>query len=160
MKKYLSIVKSKIFWFLLMFALSSIALVTGHQTLGAIFMIYPVILTIIGLIFGAIVNPIREYKDHRRYLGYKSMVSGRVTCNNEIVDTVKVVVRNADGSYDIDTRNYFTVSNMNGNYSIPHIKAGKFICTAYHKGYLLFEKPFTISNSECVIINIELLKED
>jgi len=134
----------------------------GYPTLGAIFMTYPVGLTLVGIAYGFVINPIREHKDLKRYLSYKGVVSGTVTCkedNEEKLHTVKVVVKNADVEFDIDASNYYVFTDFNGRYSIPHVKNGNLIITAYKKGYLLFEESFKIVDSESVNIDINMIKE-
>ena len=159
MKKYLIIFSSELFWFFLSFGLSCVSLMLGYPILGAIFMIYPVVLTLVGIAYGFIINPLREHRDNKRYLSYTGKITGRVLCDGKPVATVKVVVRNASGEFDIDTSNYYVVTDLNGYYTIPHIKNGDFVCSAWERGYSSFEKPFKISNSETINIDINLNKE-
>lgn len=156
---FMKILKGKIFWFLVTFGLSSVSFMLGYPILGAIFMVYPVVLTLIGIAYGFIINPLREHKDHKRYMSYTGKITGRVLCDGEPVGTVKVVVRNASGEFDIDTSNYYVVTDLNGYYTIPHIKNGDFVCSAWKNGYSSFEKPFKISNSETINIDINMTKE-
>ncbi len=159
MKKYLTVFRSKLFWYFFTFALSCVSLMLGYEILGAIFMIYPVVLTLIGIAYGAIINPIREYKDNKRYLSYSGKLTGRVLCDGEPIGVVKVVARLASGEIDIDTSNYHVFTDAEGYYTIPHIKNGDFICCAWERGYSNFEAPFKISNSETINIDINLKRD-
>jgi hypothetical protein len=158
MKKYLSILKNKIFWFVMCFALSSLSLMLGYNILGALFMVYPVLLTLIGIVYGAILNPIREYRDNKRYLSYQAVVTGQTICDGIPVPMAKVVIANANGVYDIDTSNYYTFSDKNGNFSIPHVKNGEFVCRSWKNGYSSKDQKFTIVDSESISLTIELYK--
>lgn len=155
----MKIFSNKIFWFLLTFGLSCLFLMLGFPTIGAIFMVYPVVLTLVGIAYGAIINPIREYKDRKRYLSYRGNVSGSVTCDGNLLDTVKIVIKNADIEFDIDASNYYAFTDFNGSYNIPHVKNGNLIITAYKRGYLNYEKSFKLLNSESINIDIILIKE-
>lgn len=155
----MKIFKNKIFWFLVTFGLSCVSLMLGHPIIGAVFMVYPVVLTLVGIAYGFIINPIRDHRNNKRYMSYKAVVSGLVTCDGDILDTVKIVIKNADIEFDIDASNYYAFTDLKGCYSILHVKDGNLIITAYKRGYLPFEKSFKVSNSESLTIDINMTKE-
>lgn len=161
MKKYLPILRSKIFWYLVCFALASVSLLLGSNLLGGLFMIYPVVLTLIGIVYGAILNPLRERQDLKRYLSYSAHVTGQVVCNGQPVPLAKVVIGYLDGTHDTDTRNYYTLSDESGHFKIPHVKDGDFICQSWKTGNgqsLTGHQEIKISDSKSIDILINMIE--
>lgn len=158
MKKLLQIINNKIFLVLLSFLLTTLTLKFVGE-IGWVFMLYPVIILITGIIYGAILNPIREHKELKRYLSYKGVLSGTVKSKGEPIPFSKVVIHNPLNRFDIDASNYYVFTDKEGKFTIPHVKDGELICVAYHNGYEFFSQKFTMSNSQQVNIDIELIEK-
>jgi len=124
-------------------------------------MLYPVFIVLKSMLYGFILNPIREHRDLKRYLSYKGILKGTVKCNGEPLKYSKVVISQPSNTEEVnrfDLSNYHVISDKNGNFEIPHVKDGELICTAYHSGYEIFSQNFTMSNSQTINIDIELIK--
>ena len=157
MEKLKQIINNKVLLVVLSFFLTALALKLFGE-IGWIFMLYPLIIFFVGLTYGAILNPIREHRELKRYLSYKGTLTGTVKCKGEPIIMTKVVIHNPLDQFDIDASNYYVFTDKNGHFEIPHVKDGELICVAYHGGYEKFEQKFTMKNSECVNIEVELVE--
>lgn len=155
MEKLKKIINNKIFLVLLSFFLTALTL-KFFGDIGWIFMTYPLIIFFVGFTYGAILNPIREHRELKRYLSYKGTLTGTVKCEGEPVGFTKVVIHNPLDQFDIDASNYYVFTDKNGKFEIPHVKNGELICVAFHSGYEYFSQKFTMTNSQSVNIDIEL----
>lgn len=155
MENIKSIITNKFFLIFISFMLTALALKLIGE-IGWIFMLYPVIYLITGIIYGAILNPIREYKQNKRYLSYKGVLKGTVSCMGNPIPMTKVVIHNPKDQFDIDASNYYTFTDVNGRFEIPHVKEGILDCVAYHNGYDIFNQSFTIIGDRIFEIDIEL----
>jgi len=157
MKNLKKIINNKIFLVLLSFFLTALTLKFVGE-IGWIFMLYPLTIFFVGMTYAIILNPLREHRELKRYLSYKGKLTGTVKCKGEPVGFTKVVIHNPLDQFDIDASNYYVFTDKDGNFEIPHVKNGELICVAYHGGYEKFSQKFTITNSSCVNIDIELIE--
>lgn len=155
MKKIKSIITNKVFLIVLSFLLTALSLKFIGE-IGWIFMLYPVIFLITGMLYGFILNPLREHRELKRYLSYKGVLTGTVKCEGQPIKFAKVAIHNPLNKFDIDASNYYAFTDNNGKFEIPHVKDGELICIAYHNGYEFYNQNFTMANSQKVNIDIEL----
>lgn len=156
---------NKIFLTLLSFALTTIALSTIGD-IGWIFMAFPVYMVIMGIVYGFILNPLRDKRNTERYLDYKGVLYGRVTYRNKPLSMAKVVISRdtIDGTNEsfsdrYDFSNYHTSTDNDGKFIIPHVRNGNLKCIALLKGYQQYETFFTMSDDNSIIeLEIKLLK--
>jgi hypothetical protein len=155
MNKIKAIISNKVFLILLSFLLTTLSLKFIGE-IGWIFMLYPVFIVLKGMLYGFILNPLREHRDLKRYLSYKGILTGTVKCNGEPVYGAKVAINNPLYKFDIDASKYHIFTDKNGKFEIPHVKDGELICVAYNNGYEFYSQKFTMTNSQKVNIDIEL----
>lgn len=156
---------NKIFLTLLSFALTTVALITIGE-IGWIFMAFPVYMVIMGIVYGFILNPLRDRRNTKRYLSYKGVLKGRVTYRNKPLSMVNVGIGNdtIDGVNEsvadrYDFSNYHTLTDDDGNFTIPYVRNGNLKCVALLNGYQKYETFFTMSDDISVIdLEIKLLK--
>jgi hypothetical protein len=155
------IITNKIFLTLLSFLLTAIAL-NLFGDIGWLFMLYPCYIVIMGIIYGFILNPLRERRNTKRYLSHTGVLEGRITYNGEPLKYGRVGVSQPSNTKEdnrLDLSNYHVIADANGYYRIPHIYNGDFKCIAIIKGYKRFESDFTISDSsKHIVLNIQLEK--
>jgi hypothetical protein len=153
------LITNKIFLTILSFLLTAITLKLFGD-IGWVFMIYPCYIVIMGIIYGFIINPLRDYRNKNKYLSHTGVLEGRVTHKGEPIRFIKVVVQhpsNTDDSNKYNLSNYYTLTDDNGYFRIPHIYNGNFKCVTLSNGYKPFEADFTISNSNNkVLLDINL----
>ena len=156
---------NKIFLTLLSFGLTAIALSTIGD-IGWIFMAFPVYMVIMGIVYGFILNPLRDRRNTKRYLSYKGVLKGNVTYRKKPLGMVSVCIAkdsidNLDEGYDerYDFSNYHTLTDNDGNFTIPYVRNGNLKCVAYLKEYQKYETFFTITDENSVVdLEIKLLK--
>jgi len=158
MEKIKSIINNKVFLTILSFALTVLTLKFVGE-IGWVFMLYPLIILFTGMLYGFILNPLRERRELKRYLSYKGTVTGTVKYEGNPIFTAKVVISNPLDNFDIDASNYFTVTDINGRFEIPHVKNGDLICKAYKNGYEYYSQEFKMENYKPVNIEINLIKK-
>lgn len=155
------IITNKIFLTLLSFLLTTISLKLFGD-IGWLFMIYPCYIVIMGIIYGFILNPLRDRRNTQKYLSHVGVLEGRITYNGEPLKYSKICVSQPSNTKEdnrFDLSNYYAISDANGYYRIPHIYNGDFKCIAIVKGYKPFESDFTISDSNNhIVLNIQVEK--
>jgi len=148
---------NKIFLTLLSFALTTIALSTIGD-IGWIFMAFPVYMVIMGIVYGFILNPLRDKRNTERYLNYKGVLHGRVTYRNKPLSMAGVGI-NESMADRYDFSNYHTLTDNDGKFIFPHVRNGNLKCVALLNGYQKYETFFTMSDDNSVIeLEIKLLK--
>jgi hypothetical protein len=155
------IITNKIFLTLLSFLLTTISL-NLFGDIGWVFMLYPCYIVIMGIIYGFIINPLRDRRNVKKYLTHNGVLEGRITYNGEPLKYIKVVVQQPSNTREedkFDLSNYHVLTDAKGYFRIPHIYNGNFKCVALLSGYKPFESDFTISNSNNIVkLNIEAKK--
>lgn len=155
------IITNKIFLTLLSFLLTTISLKLFGD-IGWVFMLYPCYIVIMGIIYGFILNPLRDRRNVKKYLTHNGVLEGRITYNGKPLKYIKVVVQQPSNTREedkFDLSNYYVLTDARGYFRIPHIYNGNFKCVALLDGYKPFESDFTISNSNnTVTLNIEAEK--
>ena len=155
------IITNKIFLTLLSFLVTTITLKLFGD-IGWVFMIYPCYIVIMGIIYGFIINQLRDHRNTDRYLSHSGVLEGRVSYNGKPLKYIKVGVAQPSNTREdnrFDLSNYHTSTDVNGYFRIPHIYNGDFKCVALLDGYKPFESDFTISDSnKKVILNIQAEK--
>ena len=155
------IITNKIFLTLLSFLLTTISL-NLFGDIGWVFMLYPCYIVIMGIVYGFIINPLRDHRNTKKYLSHNGVLEGRITYNGEPLKYGRVGVSQHSNTKEdnrFDLSNYHVIADANGYYRIPHIYNGDFKCIAIIKGYKRFESDFTISDSsKHIVLNIQLEK--
>jgi hypothetical protein len=155
------IITNKIFLTLLSFLVTTITLKLFGD-IGWIFMLYPCYIVIMGIIYGFIINPLRDHRNTQKYLSHNGVLEGRITYNGEPLKYIKVGVGQPSNTQEdnrFDLSNYHTSTDVNGYFRIPHIYNGNFKCVALLDGNKRFESDFTISDANNkVILNIQAEK--
>jgi hypothetical protein len=155
------IITNKIFLTLLSFLLTTISL-NLFGDIGWVFMLYPCYIVIMGIVYGFILNPLRDRRNVKKYLTHNGVLEGRITYNGEPLKYIKVVVQQPSNTREedkFDLSNYHVLTDAKGYFRIPHIYNGNFKCVALLSGYKPFESDFTISNSNNIVkLNIEAKK--
>jgi hypothetical protein len=155
------IITNKIFLTLLSFLLTTISL-NLFGDIGWVFMLYPCYIVIMGIVYGFILNPLRDRRNVKKYLTHNGVLEGIITYNGEPLKYIKVVVQQPSNTREedkFDLSNYHVLTDAKGYFRIPHIYNGNFKCVALLSGYKPFESDFTISNSNNIVkLNIEAKK--
>lgn len=155
------LITNKIFLTLLSFLLTAISLKLFGD-IGWVFMLYPCYIVIMGIIYGFIINPLRDHRNTQKYLSHNGVLEGRITYNGEPLKYIKVGVGQSSNTQEdnrFDLSNYHTLTDVNGYFRIPHIYNGNFKCVALLDGYKRFESDFIISDTNNkVTLNIQAEK--
>jgi hypothetical protein len=78
----LNILRGKMFWFLVCFALSALFFVLQYPIIGGIFMIYPVVIVLISMVYGFIINPYKEHQITKTIRNADGFIGGFVKDEN------------------------------------------------------------------------------
>ena len=155
------IITNKIFLTLLSFALTVISLKLFGD-IGWVFMLYPCYIVIMGIIYGFIINPLRDHRNTNKYLSHTGVLEGRITYNGKPLKYIRVGVSQPSNTKDenkFDLSNYHTSTDVHGYFRIPHIYNGDFKCVALLDGYKPYETYFVISKlNKKVILDIQAEK--
>ncbi len=147
----MKILKGKIFWFLVCFALSSLALLLNYPIIGAILMVYPVGLTLVMMAFGFVINPYREYKIRKFIEKAPNAIGGFVRDEHgNPIRFAKVAICDPKEEPNIYLSQCYAVTDNIGHFWINNIIDGEWQVICHGKGYgeyneiVKFEKQRTV----------------
>ena len=147
----MKILKGKMFWFIVCFALSSIAFVLQFPIIGGVLMVYPVILTLVMMAYGFVITPYREYKIRKFIENAPNSIGGFVRDEHgNPIRFAKVAICDPKEEPNIYLSQCYAVTDNIGHFWINNIIDGEWEVICYEKGYkeyntiMKFEKQKTI----------------
>lgn len=132
----MKILKGKIFWFLVCFALSSLALLLNYPIIGAILMVYPVGLTLVMMAFGFVINPYKEHQITKIIRNASGFIGGFVRDENgNPIQGVRIGICDPNQQSNIYLSQCYGLTDHIGHYWVSNIIDGEWEVIYYAKGY-------------------------
>lgn len=131
------------------------------QAIGYIVVSYPFI-----LFFKVFINQVKQtifdFKKNKAFKNIKGAVEGRITVGLKPLSFVDCVVRNSDGANNEYTKQWYVMSDKNGNYRIEHIPSGKYLIeftkVFYNGSSMIQQRNFEIKNDETVKVDLKIVE--
>jgi hypothetical protein len=132
----LNILRGKMFWFIVCFALSALFFVLQYPIIGGVFMVYPVVIVLISMVYGFIINPYKEHQITKTIRNADGFIGGFVRDENgNAIQGVRIGIYDPNHQSNIYLSQCYGLTDNIGHYWVSNIIDGEWEVIYSVKGY-------------------------